>query len=263
MANTFFSYEQSVPSSTLRAYYYLKILDIPADCLALGTGFSTHWAPSDIEQSLVKRAPAKALLTFDAAKRRGCGQLKRTTGEKFVAASIFTDPAALKDNGWVAPAAKLDKALPVDVANNYRTLKFSDAPADNPHAEWEQTGTGATKVDYGELTAPVTYVETDGFYINSFNPVAGVLLCQVNYSPDYWVSEDKTGKMIAPPLKQFSDLLWLQWASVAGDHLRNVKFFYRWHVEDRDSKAVLDEIAAMGETLFAFPGTPYGMDTGE
>jgi len=85
---------------------------------------------------------------------------------------------------------------------------------------------------------------TYGQYNNQMNPKAGVLLCLNNFSPAYYIAQG-TAEKPAPPLNKFTDILWFQWLDAAGDNVGNVKYFYRHHVADDDSKEVLDAIEAM------------------
>ena len=111
------------------------------------------------------------------------------------------------------------------------------------------------------------------------NPKAGVLLCLTNFSPKWYIDEGLT-EGPAPPLQKFSDILWFQWLDAAGDNVRNVKYFYRHHVSDEDSEAVLNAIEAMPnvcqsltddcalltfpkQSLLPFPGRTYSMDGGK
>lgn len=78
------------------------------------------------------------------------------------------------------------------------------------------------------------------------NAKAGLLFCELNFSPEYSLTTEGSGP--APPLKQFTDILWLQWldaAAAAGVDKKNVKYFYRYHIADKNSQAVITEVTEM------------------
>lgn len=72
---------------------------------------------------------------------------------------------------------------------------------------------------------------------------------------------DKSGATgPVPPLNQFTDIVWFQWLDAtadAGVDKKSVRYFYRYHIADTNSKAVIEEVLAMDgvcgcRTLFSW-----------
>ncbi|KAM0702274.1 hypothetical protein Q7P35_011184 [Cladosporium inversicolor] len=216
------------------------------------------------EQSLTVPYIAKrATLSFEAARQKGCAHMARiTTGNG--KASIFTSPDALDDNGWDYDSGDTSGiSLQADATGVFGTLGISTTNANNPVYDWGQFQVGVTSRPYGDgYPSGYRYGVTEGTYLNRINARAGLIFCEINYSPKYMV--DKSGATgPVPPLNQFTDIVWFQWLDAtadAGVDKKSVRYFYRYHIADTNSKAVIEEVLAMdGQSLLRFPGRTYTM----
>ncbi|KAK3634635.1 hypothetical protein LTR56_015215 [Elasticomyces elasticus] len=212
---------------------------------------------------------------FTEATRKGRQHLCMLARDD-VDQSVFTNNAALEDNGWTyVPADFRTAAMPADEAEVYDDLGISKENANWPWYEWIQQKEGVTKFAYGNQHPPQfppgfapgqEYGQTEGSYQNKFNPNEGLLLCLNNWSPQYKVDWDE-GDGPIPPLNRLSDVLWLQWKDAVqhhsdnpGQRLGNIKWFYQHIVADADSRDIMDAVQAMPDhALKPYPGNEYSM----
>lgn len=71
-----------------------------------------------------------------------------------------------------------------------------------------------------------------------FNVAEGVIAAEQNYSPDHQIIVQELEGVQAPSLKQWSDLVFLDWQELwrrTGQTERNVEHFFRGSIENEDT----------------------------
>ncbi|KAJ5403995.1 hypothetical protein N7509_003866 [Penicillium cosmopolitanum] len=102
------------------------------------------------------------------------------------------------------------------------------------------------------------YDATYGYYIGSMSATSGYISAENNASP--WEESDKERQ---PPLTKLSDVYFLRWQDIASrKQLRNLKYFFRLHVINTQSKAIAAQ-AFGGEPVPRWPGRSFDLSTDE
>jgi hypothetical protein len=170
-----------------------------------------------------------------------------------VKGSIWKDPKALEDYGWVETDSEYKweyNAPDNDIGPALKDLGVSTDAFDNIEiGYWHQK---ESKHD-GH-----TYPATSGFYQNVFNAKDGVIIADSNFGPDY---EKKFGNNAETvPLKQYSDVVFLAWQKHAGDRVRNLKYVFRHKIVNSATQGVLTAVLEnRKEKLKVWPGTKISM----
>lgn len=218
-------------------------------------------APSEV---IACKQPRAAGLDYNTAQRKGLRVLCLTWNTvSTVAQSQWTDIRALSTYGWTQqdPNKRWDLRSSSDTdiapALNDPAMRISTDPDDN----FDITCYHDTDVTVGATMYPKTL----GGYINIFNFKSGVIIARYNYGPDYEGRQRKppvTGGAVTP-LKQWSDIVFLLWQQHAGPDIKNLRYIFRWNIQNSDSKALLQQVLAKQklDEPRAWPGTRLLMDS--
>jgi hypothetical protein len=208
------------------------------------------------EVALARTIQSRALSdeAYEKAQKKGSNLLCQLyASASSVKGSIWKDPQALEDYGWVAsdPEYKWDYNAPDnDIGPALKDLGVSTDAFDNiKYGYWHQK---ESKHD-GH-----TYPATFGFYQNVFNVKAGVIVADSNFGPDY----EKRFGMAAEtvPLKQYSDVVFLAWQKQAGDNIKNLKYVFRHKIVNPATQNILNAVLEKrNEKLQTWPGTKISM----
>lgn len=96
------------------------------------------------------------------------------------------------------------------------------------------------------------------------NPSEGFVVAEESWSPWYQTRGEKPQRQ--PPLSAWSDVTFLTWSRFARNkkELRNIKYFFRWHIVNTNTKFIISEaLKRTGQTLSKWPGTEFSMTSEE
>ncbi|KAK3626881.1 Mitochondrial import inner membrane translocase subunit tim8 [Elasticomyces elasticus] len=231
----------------------------------------------DLESSALE----KRITAFDTAVTKGISYIKLMECPN-TPQSVFTDQAALFDNGWcdhLAPHNTPPRTQPngnppsfgtVNAVYKGLSLSMDLWEKRSYYSWWHEKGDyGAiqeTTSAYGPFRSGTEFRSTGGRYENVFIPEAGMIICYNDFSPSYMVAQTP-GLVLAdvPPLNRHSDVLWLQWKnsvewSGQNELVSNMKWIWQYQVVDKTSKEVIDTVISMpNEALQGWPGRTYEM----
>ena len=92
--------------------------------------------------------------------------------------------------------------------------------------------------------------ETGGRYYNVYNPSEGAIIALANYNPKT-PEEAPEVKPRLPPLKQWSDVTFLEWESeTTSDQIRGLRYIFRLNVENVQTRQ------AISRALYIHSHTP-------
>lgn len=97
-----------------------------------------------------------------------------------------------------------------------------------------------TVTDHQWNTRP-PYKATQARYNNWYNINDGVIIAKDNYSPDWFAKRKGIPSTSVPPLKQWSDLVYLDWASMttAGPQRQKINHVFRYNIANANTHKML------------------------
>jgi hypothetical protein len=109
-----------------------------------------------------------------------------------------------------------------------------------------------------------TYKPTTAYFTTVFNPIEGVIIAWGSYGAKYQGSKQDPPITVLPKLQNWSDITWLQWAQLAGDMAKNLRFIFRSPVANTEAQWLITRALQLsGKQLSTWPGVEFSMDTDE
>lgn len=116
-------------------------------------------------------------------------------------------------------------------------LKALDCPADLSANQQRFLAHRFDSDDHGQ-----DYPATNAVYHNRFNVECGAIIAELNNGPAAAVRDQPDFPLI--PLRQYSDVIFLEWQEMARDNVKNLKYVIRSSIINQETKAVLRYIFA-------------------
>jgi hypothetical protein len=116
-----------------------------------------------------------------------------------------------------------------------------------------------------EVTVNSTeYTPTTAYFTTVFNPTEGVIIAWGSYGARYQGSKQKPPITALPKLQGWSDIAWLQWAEIAGENAKNLRYVFRSPVANTEAQWLINRTFQLsGKGLKAWPGVDFDMATDE
>jgi hypothetical protein len=109
-----------------------------------------------------------------------------------------------------------------------------------------------------------TYGPTTAYFTTVFNPEEGVIVAWGSYGAKYMGSKQTPPITLLPKIQNWSDIVWLQWAHMAGEAAENIRYIFRSPVANTDAQWLISRALQQSKKeLSAWPGVEYSMETGE
>lgn len=175
----------------------------------------------------------------------------------------YTSYSDFSTYGWISSND------PWSASESYATavqaLGVSTDASNNRLVEWKHT--------VSKRINGVSYPATFAQYDNLFNPAGGLIVALINYGPAFRVSQSKdpdtTQDPIAippgslPPLKQWSDVVFLEWqATTTPQQRQNLRWVFRSGIKNLDTKRIiLKAFSSIRQVPSDWPGNDFEMDT--
>jgi hypothetical protein len=109
-----------------------------------------------------------------------------------------------------------------------------------------------------------TYTPTAAYFTTVFNPVEGVIIAWGSYGTRYMGLQQKPPVTVLPKLQSWSDIAWLQWAKIAGEKAKDLRFVFRSPVANTEAQWLISRAFRLsGKELSIWPGVEFDMTTAE
>ncbi|KAJ5895017.1 hypothetical protein N7495_006708 [Penicillium taxi] len=141
--------------------------------------------------------------------------------------SKWTNVNSLETNGWTDQ---------VDDPETFKSLSAVFTSIGLDRAD----NTIITLIQDQDVTVDGTeYLASNGFYKNTYNVKAGVIIANDNKSPREKRFEDGNDCDDVVPLAKFSDVVFLEWQKLAGTSVDGLKYMIRSEIDNAATKAVI------------------------
>jgi len=110
----------------------------------------------------------------------------------------------------------------------------------------------------------ITYTPTTAYFTTVFNPIEGVIIAWGSYGARYQGSKKKPPITVLPKLQSWSDIAWLQWAKIAGENAKNLRYVFRSPVANTEAQWLINRAFQLSsKELSTWPGVEFEMTTDE
>ena len=109
-----------------------------------------------------------------------------------------------------------------------------------------------------------TYKPTTAYFTTVFNPFEGVIIAWGSYGAKYQGSQQKPPITVLPKLQNWRDIAVLQWAHMAGEAAKNLRYVYRSPVANTQAQWLINRAFQHSKKeLSTWPGVEFSMETEE
>jgi hypothetical protein len=108
------------------------------------------------------------------------------------------------------------------------------------------------------------YTPTAAYFTTVFNPTGGAIIAWGSYSARYQGSKQKPPITVLPKLQSWSDIAWLQWAEIACENAKNLRYVFRSPVANTEAQWLINRAFQLSsKELTTWPGVEFDMETDE